>query len=103
VSQRNRSTGHTALTPLATDPDVSEALRQVIARQIGPRRPGTVYDNATGTYEVVTVITDRDEARRRLRRRAAQFAVEIRDLHTGQTDLVGTVWTGSDRVLKAVA
>ncbi|CAL9667522.1 hypothetical protein SUDANB145_07237 (plasmid) [Streptomyces sp. enrichment culture] len=80
-----------------------EALRQITADAIGPRRPGTIYDNATGTYRVLQVVTDLSEARRILRRRSARFAVLVRDLHAGTEHYTGAVWTGSDRVLKAVA
>ncbi|MFD8899946.1 hypothetical protein [Streptomyces ardesiacus] len=70
--------------------------------QIGPRRPGVVYDNASGTFEVRAIITDLTEARRILRRNAARFAILIRDLHAGTEHYTGATWTGSDRVLKAV-
>jgi hypothetical protein len=73
-----------------------------VADQIGPRAAGTVYDNATGLFEVRRVVTDLAEARRILRRRAAKFAILVRDLHTGTEHYTGAVWTGSDRVLKAV-
>jgi plastocyanin domain-containing protein len=74
-----------------------------VADQIGPRQAGTVYDNASGIFEVLQVITDPSEARRILRRNAAQFAIEVVDLHAGTAHYTGAVWTGSDRVLKAVA
>lgn len=90
-------------TSAITRSQADEALRQVVADQIGPRKPGVVYDNSVSAYRVLTVIRDLDEARRVLKRRAAQFAVTVLDLHTGETSTVGTVWTGSDRVLKAVA
>lgn len=88
-----------------SDLDMNEALRRVVAGQIGPRVPGVVYDNVDGVFEVLDVVTDRSEARRILRRKAAQFAVIIRDVlrADGQPFAVGTVWTASDRVLKAVA
>jgi hypothetical protein len=79
-----------------------EALRRSVAADLGPRAPGTVYDNAAGTYRVLTVIHDPSEARRILKRRAAQFAVEILDIFTGERRHTCAVWTGSDRVLKAV-
>jgi hypothetical protein len=82
-----------------------EALARVVADEIGPRRPGVVYDNTDGIFQVLEVVTDRSEARRILRRRAAQFAVIIRDVirEGAEPFAVGTVWTPSDRVLKAVA
>lgn len=85
------------------DPDINEALRRVIADQIGPRRPGVVYDNADGIFEVLEVTTNRDEARRILKRRAAQFAITVHERTTDTIGTICTVWTGSDRVLKAVA
>ncbi|MEV8248099.1 hypothetical protein AB0R01_30650 [Streptomyces rochei] len=90
----------TEVTQTLTQAD--EALRRVTVQQIGPRRPGLVYDNATGTFEVRAVITDLAEARRILRRNAARFAVLVRDLHAGTEYYTGATWTGSDRVLKAV-
>lgn len=89
--------------PVPTTIQADEALRRVTAAQIGPRRPGVVYDNASGTYEVRAIITDLAEARRILRRNAARFAILIRDLHAGTEHYTGATWTGSDRVLKAVA
>lgn len=71
--------------------------------EIGPRAVGTVYDNASGIFEVRAVVTDHTEARRVLRRHSARFAVLVRDLHAGTEHYTGAVWTGSDRVLKAVA
>jgi hypothetical protein len=75
----------------------------VVAAQIGERQPGVIYTNADGLFEVVAVTTDASEARRVLKRRAAQFAITVIDLHTGDQHVTGAVWTGSDRVLKAVA
>ncbi|MFF1358778.1 hypothetical protein [Streptomyces sp. NPDC058297] len=80
-----------------------EALRRVVADQIGPRAEGVVYDNGSGTFKVLAVVTDASEARRILRRRAAQFAIEVVDIFTGAREYTCTVWTGSDRVRKAVA
>lgn len=71
--------------------------------QIGPRHVGTVYDNASGLFQVLAVVTDPSEARRILRRQAARFAIHVVDLHAGTEHYTGAVWTGSDRVLKAVA
>jgi hypothetical protein len=98
VNQRSRITGHTALT---TDPDTAEALRRVVAQQVGPRRPGTVYRNIDGAFRVLDVITDATEARRILGRRAAQFAITVIDVLRPDAEpfSIGSVWTGSDRVL----
>ncbi|MBZ6211657.1 hypothetical protein KVH31_34745 [Streptomyces olivaceus] len=99
MQNRIRTTG--ATTTATTQAD--EALRRVTMQAIGPRRPGVVYDNATGTYEVRAIVTDLTEARRILRRNAARFAILIRDIHAGTEHYTGATWTGSDRVLKAVA
>jgi hypothetical protein len=73
------------------------------AAQIGPRTPGVVYYDGPALVEVIDVVTDPAEARRVMRRNAARFAILIRDLHAGTERYTGAVWTGSDRVLKAVA
>lgn len=96
---KDRTPSTTTAHPLNTDFD--EALRRVVAGQIGPRRPGLVYDNADGVFEVVQLHTA-TEARRILKRRAAQFAVTVLNVHTSTVHTTGAVWTGSDRVLKAV-
>jgi hypothetical protein len=87
-------------SPATTQAD--EALRRVTASHIGPRQPGVVYYDGPRMVEVKAVITDPSESRRVLKRRAAQFAVEVIDQHTGDRYYTGTIWTGSDRVLKAV-
>ena len=79
-----------------------EFLRRSMAADIGPRKPGVVYYDGPSLVRVEAVITDQSEARRILRRRSAQYAIEIVDLHTGTSRYTGAVWTGSDRVLKAV-
>lgn len=38
-----------------------------------------------------------------LRRNAAKYTVIVRDPHAGTEHYTGAVWTGSERVLKAVA
>ncbi|WP_331746837.1 hypothetical protein [Streptomyces sp. NBC_00842] len=86
-----------------SDLDINEALCRVVAGQIGPRKPGVVYDNADGIYEVLQVVTDRTQARRILKRRAAQFAIVVHDRSANTVGAIGTAWTGSDRVVKAVA
>jgi hypothetical protein len=94
-----------AQAPPSTSPDsvqAEEALRRVIQDQIGPREPGVVYYDGGRLVEVRRVINAASEARRILRRRAAQFAILVRDLHTGTEHYTGAIWTGSDRVLKTV-
>lgn len=73
------------------------------ASELGPRRPGAVYYDGPALVEVLHVVTDPSEARRILKRHSARFAVLVRDLHAGTEHYTGAVWTGSDRVLKAVA
>lgn len=73
------------------------------AAEIGPRTAGVVYYDGPSLVQVVDVVTDPSEARRILRRHSARFAVLVRDLHAGTEHYTGAVWTGSDRVLKAVA
>jgi hypothetical protein len=93
---------HQTSHPSDTTSELDEALRRVVAEQIGPRRPGVVYGNVDGEFRVDAVITDPSEARRILKRRGAQFAVIVTD-HTGARHALASVWTGSDRVLKAVS
>jgi hypothetical protein len=97
----DRIARNTATTTTATT-QADEALRRVTATGIGPRQPGTVYYDGDRMVRVEAVVTDPSEARRILRRRSARFAVLIRDLHAGTSRYTGAVWTGSDRVLKAV-
>jgi hypothetical protein len=80
-----------------------EDSRGAVAAQIGPRAPGVVYYDGPRMVQVTEVITDESEAQRVLKRNAARFAILVRDLHAGTEDYIGAIWTGSDRVLKAVA
>lgn len=79
------------------------SIPETISAQIGPRTPGVVYYDGPRLVQVKAVVTDQTEARRILKRQAARFAVLVRDLHAGTEHYTGAVWTGSDRVLKAVA
>lgn len=97
---RNRHMATRTSTPTN---QVDEALRCVAAAEIGPRAAGTVYYDGPRLVQVRRIITDLAEARRVLRRDSARFAVLIVDLHAGTEHYTGAVWTGSDRVLKAVA
>ena len=74
-----------------------------ITAQIGPRQPGVVYYDGARLVEVAEVITDVSESQRVLKRRAARFAIRLVDQHAGTEYYTGAIWTGSDRVLKAVA
>lgn len=71
--------------------------------EIGPRTPGVVYYNGPALVQVLDVVTDPSESRRILKRHSARYAILVRDLHAGTEHYTGAVWTGSDRVLKAVA
>lgn len=79
------------------------AAETTTAAEIGPRTPGTVYYDGPRMVQVRHIVTDHAEARRVLKRHAARFAVLVRDLHAGTEYYTGAIWTGSDRVLKAVA
>ncbi|MGV9342860.1 hypothetical protein [Streptomyces sp. NPDC003688] len=71
--------------------------RARLAAEIGPRRPGAIYTNVDGRFEVLAVTTDPSEARLLLRR-SARWAVTVRDTlrPDGQPFPVGSVWTESD-------
>jgi hypothetical protein len=88
----------------AAEPDsmIVEALRRVVADQIGPRMPGAIYQNSDGAFEVLAVIRDREQARALLRRRSAQWAVIVKDvLRPGAEPFpVGSVWTTSDHLVR---
>ena len=79
------------------------AIPAPTAAQIGPRTPGVVYYDGPALVQVLGVVTEPSEARRILSRHSARFAILIRDLHAGTEHYTGAVWTGSDRVIKAVA
>ncbi|WP_251075877.1 hypothetical protein [Streptomyces sp. ISL-12] len=70
--------------------------------EIGPRYPGAIYQNVTGRYEVLALITDPAEAARLLRRDSARWAVIVRDTlrPDGQPHAVGMVWTNEDYLLR---
>ncbi|MFD6149461.1 hypothetical protein [Streptomyces sp. NPDC060243] len=89
------------ITPATYQAD--EALRRSVAADLGPRHPGALYMNTDGVFRVLDATLDREEARRLLNRRSAQFAVQVLD--TTRPDArpfwVGSVWTSSDVLLKA--
>ncbi|MGW1044788.1 hypothetical protein [Streptomyces sp. NPDC002547] len=70
--------------------------------EIGPRRPGAIYQNTDGRFEVLALITDPVEAATLLRRTAARWAVIVRDTlrADGQPFAVGSVWTTSDYLIR---
>jgi hypothetical protein len=73
-----------------------------VVDEIGPRYPGAIYQNTTGRYEVLALITDPAEAARLLRRDSARWAVIVRDTlrPDGQPHAVGMVWTNEDYLLR---
>ncbi|MFK4123538.1 hypothetical protein [Streptomyces longwoodensis] len=70
--------------------------------EIGPRRPGAIYQNVDGRFEVLALITDPREAAQQLRRDGARWAVIVRDTlrPDGIPFAVGSVWTTSDYLLR---
>lgn len=70
--------------------------------EIGPRRPGAIYQNSEGRFEVLALITDPREAATLLRRDSARWAVIVRDTlrPDGQPYAIGSVWTTSDYLLR---
>ncbi|MFJ7138026.1 hypothetical protein [Streptomyces fungicidicus] len=74
-----------------------------IAAQIGPRTAGAIYQNSDGAFEVLALVTDPAEAVRLLKRQSARFAVIVKDVlrADGQPFAVGSVWTTSDRLVRA--
>ncbi|MEU9313435.1 hypothetical protein [Streptomyces sp. NPDC048256] len=77
-------------------------LPRTAADEIGPRRPGAIYQNVSGRFEVLALITDSREAAQLLRRDSARWAVIVRDTlrPDGQPFAVGSVWTTSDYLLR---
>jgi hypothetical protein len=77
-------------------------LPRTAADEIGPRRPGAIYQNSDGRFEVLVLITDPREAAKLLRRDSAQWAVIVRDTlrPDGQPHAIGSTWTTSDYLLR---
>jgi len=73
-----------------------------ITDQIGPRRPGAIYQNVDGRFEVLALVTDPADAAKLLRRDSARWAVIVRDTlrPDGQPFAVGSVWTTSDYLIR---
>ncbi|MET9913587.1 hypothetical protein ABZZ74_43730 [Streptomyces sp. NPDC006476] len=71
--------------------------------EIGPRRPGAIYQNTDGRFEVLALVTDPREAAQLLRNRSgARWAVIVRDTlrPDGQPFAIGSAWTESDYLLR---
>jgi hypothetical protein len=79
-----------------------EELRRVVDQQVGPRRPGAIYQNSDGAFEVLALVTEPATARDMLGRRSAQFALIVRDVlrPDGQPFVIGSVWSDSDRLVR---
>ncbi|MER5200513.1 hypothetical protein ACWD3J_44130 [Streptomyces sp. NPDC002755] len=77
-------------------------LPRTAADEIGPRRPGAIYQNSDGRFEVLALITNPREAAQLLRRASARWAVIVRDTlrPDGQPFAVGSVWATSDYLLR---
>ncbi|AGS73875.1 hypothetical protein [Streptomyces collinus] len=76
--------------------------RSTVQDEIGPRRPGAIYQNVDGRFEVLALVTVPADAAQLLRRAAARWAVIVRDTlrPDGQPFAVGTVWTDSDYLVR---
>jgi hypothetical protein len=81
---------------------ILEALRRVVDDQIGPRLPGAIYQNVDGAFEVLALVRDPERARTLLRRRAAQWALIVKDVlrPDGEPFAIGSVWTTSDYLVR---
>ncbi|GAA3140193.1 hypothetical protein GCM10017687_66050 [Streptomyces echinatus] len=77
-------------------------LHPSVDHEIGPRRPGAIYQNVDGRFEVLALITDPADAAQLLRRDAARWAVIVRDTlrPDAQPYAVGSVWTDSDYLIR---
>jgi hypothetical protein len=77
-------------------------LPRTVSDEIGPRRPGAIYQNTEGRFEVLTVVRDPREAAQLLRRTSARWAVIVKDTlrPDGQPFAVGTVWTTSEYLIR---
>ncbi|MEU8470139.1 hypothetical protein AB0F30_19830 [Streptomyces sp. NPDC029006] len=80
----------------------SRQIRPSVEDEIGPRRPGAIYQNVDGRFEVLALVTDPADAAHLLRRTAARWAVIVRDTirPDRQPFAVGSVWTTSDYLLR---
>jgi hypothetical protein len=89
--------------PRSMNPTVIPALvAKAVDREVGPRRPGAIYQNVDGRFEVLVLVTDPREAAQLLRRDSARWAVIVRDTlrADAQPFAVGSVWTVSDHLIR---
>ncbi|MFF3166775.1 hypothetical protein [Streptomyces sp. NPDC003273] len=77
-------------------------IRPSVQDEIGPRRPGAIYQNTDGRFEVLALVTNPADAAQLLRRTAARWAVIVRDTlrPDGQPFAIGSVWTDSDYLIR---
>ncbi|WP_158933556.1 hypothetical protein [Streptomyces sp. NRRL S-1868] len=103
--QHDRSTSSPNARPHATSVDestLSEALRRVVERQIGPRQPGVVYQAPQGgTFRVLGVTRNPDYASALVERRHCQWAVIVQDVNRPNAASVPTndPWTPQHKLL----
>ncbi|WP_239590520.1 hypothetical protein [Streptomyces aureoverticillatus] len=73
-----------------------------VERGVGPRRPGAIYQNVDGRFEVLALITRPREAAALLRRDSARWALIVRDTlrPDGEPFAIGSVWTVSDYLIR---
>lgn len=78
-------------------------LRDTVAAQIGPRRPGALYQDRTGArYEVLALVTRPHEAALLLGRDDARWALIVRDIRhpDSQPAAIGLAWSAADHLLR---
>lgn len=78
-------------------------LRNTIAAQIGPRRPGALYQDCAGArYQVLALVTRPHEAAQLLGRDDARWALIVRDIRhpDSQPTPIGSAWTDADHLLR---
>ncbi|MEV5177129.1 hypothetical protein AB0L10_40085 [Streptomyces flaveolus] len=80
----------------------SIASRSTVQDEIGPRRPGAIYQNIDGRFEVLALVTNPADAAQLLKRSGARWAVIVRDTlrPDGAPFAVGSVWTTSDYLIR---
>ncbi|MGA5508897.1 hypothetical protein [Streptomyces umbrinus] len=76
--------------------------RSVLDAQIGPRLPGAIYQNSTGAFEVLALVTDPQKAAQLLHSYSARWAVIVRDVLRADSEpyATGAVWTNEDRLVR---